>query len=91
LTNPNAYAHMHDMSPIQHIRLNVFKVKQAEFAKLAGTNQSAVSRWEDDSKHFEPSREEMANIRAAASDLGIKWDDRWFFEVPAPEHQQGAA
>ena len=70
------------MSTIRHIRTKVFKVKQAEFARIAGANQSAVSRWEAENSKFEPGRDEMENIRVAARERGLEWDDRWFFEVP---------
>jgi transcriptional regulator with XRE-family HTH domain len=68
------------MTPIEHIRKSVFKVSQAELASFAGTTQASVSRWEGGTQ--EPSREEMANIRAEAAQRGLDWDDRWFFEVP---------
>lgn len=67
------------MRPIENIRRNVFKASQAELARFAGTTQASVSRWEGGLQ--EPSREEMANIRAKAHERGLRWDDRWFFEV----------
>ncbi|WP_442872846.1 helix-turn-helix transcriptional regulator [Aurantimonas sp. C2-3-R2] len=69
------------MSPIKRIRLHVFKLKQKDFADLAGVQQSTVSRWEAGTSLSWP---EMQRIREAASKAGIRWDDKWFFE-PAPE------
>lgn len=69
-----------NMSAIRHIRTDLFKVSQAAFAVIAGTNQSAVSRWENNSS--EPDRDELARIRAEALRRGLAWDDRLFFEAP---------
>lgn len=73
---------MRCMSPIRHIRTEVFQLKQAEFAAVAGVKQSTVSRWENGG---EPSLEEMRAIRRAAAERGIDWDDAWFFQVPSTE------
>lgn len=70
------------MRPIEHIRKNVFEVSQSVFAEIAGTTQASVSRWETGEQ--EPGLEEMARIRAAARKRRIEWDDRWFFDAPAP-------
>lgn len=67
------------MSSIAHIRKNVFRVSQAEFAFLAGVTQPTVSRWENG---VAPSLDEMQSIRRAAADRGIEWDDRLFFDAP---------
>jgi len=67
------------MTPIEHIRRNVFGLSQTAFADIAGTTQASVSRWENG--ELEPGREEMAKIRKRAMQVG-HWDDRWFFEVP---------
>lgn len=72
------------MNQIVHIRKNVFAVSQAEFAQIAGTTQSSVSRWERG--ELEPSRAEMTLIREAAVARGLDWDDRWFFESPKDEN-----
>ena len=69
------------MNAIEHIRRKVFEVTQATFSGYAGTTQTSVSRWENGEQ--EPGLEEMARIRAKAQELGIQWDDRWFFEAPA--------
>lgn len=71
---------MRNMNPIRYIRTEVFKLKQAEFAAVAGVKQSTVSRWENGG---EPSLEEMRAIRQAALDRKIKWNDAWFFNAPA--------
>jgi|GEM_PF-1217281 len=67
-------------TPLECIRTDIFKLKQAEFAVIAGTSQTLVSRWENGVT--EPTREHMENIRKAAIERGIQWDDSWFFRVP---------
>jgi predicted transcriptional regulator len=69
------------MNTIQHIRCNVFRMTQEEFGALAGVPQSVVSRWE--SGRMQPRLSVLRRIRKAAIDRGLKWDDRWFFEVAA--------
>ena len=67
------------MNTIKHIRKNILKLKQHEFAAIAGVNQATVSRWEKGV--LAPSLDEMAAIRAKA--VGKRgWNDRLFFEVP---------
>jgi transcriptional regulator with XRE-family HTH domain len=70
------------MNAIRHIRINVFGLKQQEFADIAGVPQSAVSRWE--TGKAAPSLEEMARIRAEAGKRKLKarWSDRLFFTEP---------
>lgn len=70
------------MNALKHIRINVFGVKQQEFAAIAGVQQSTVSRWEND--EAAPSLEEMNRIRTEAGKrkLKKKWDDRLFFAQP---------
>lgn len=67
------------MSPIQHVRKNIFRMKQADFAALAGVAQPTVSRWE---RGGSPTLAEMQAIREAATARGIRWQDKWFFETP---------
>ena len=68
------------MNPIAHIRKEVFRMKQSDFAALAGVAQSTVSRWE---KHgVPPTLAEMQAIREAAANRKIRWNDTLFFEVP---------
>lgn len=69
------------MYPIRHIRKNIFKLSQTDFAQLAGVTQSAVSNWENGGSL---KSSEMSNIRFAARHLGISWKDEWFFETPEP-------
>ncbi|PWE57158.1 hypothetical protein DEM27_05820 [Metarhizobium album] len=68
------------MRPIAHIRIDVFKQTQADFARLAGVTQGTVSKWEAGT--LAPSQAEMSRIRTAAIRLAMKWDDQWFFVVP---------
>lgn len=69
------------MNALKHIRKNLFKLNQQEFAKVAGVQQSTVSRWENGSGV--PTLEEMQLIRDAAGKLkGVRWNDRLFFDVP---------
>lgn len=70
------------MNQMRHIRKNVFRLKQADFAALAGVTQATVSRWE--SGEWEPTREQLALIRCEAVKIGIAWDDALFFELPSP-------
>ena len=70
------------MHPIEHIRKNVLGISQAALAGIAGVNQATVSRWE--AGEYEPNRDELARIRDEARARGIAWNDRWFFETPAP-------
>lgn len=73
------------MNAIRHIRTKVFKVKQAEFASIAGVTQATVSRWEAVKNPATPSLDEMARIREAAFKRRHRWSDRLFFETPADE------
>lgn len=68
------------MKPIEYIRQKKFRVSQAAFAAFAGVSQPTVSRWE--SGDLEPSREELDRIRSKASELGMAWEDCWFFDDP---------
>lgn len=70
------------MNAVRHIRKNVFRVTQSEFADLAGVGQASVSRWESG---VAPSLDEMQSIRLAAAERGIEWEDSLFFEAPASE------
>lgn len=75
------------MTPIEHIRRNIFDATQAQFAVIAGTTQASVSRWENGEQA--PDQREMERIRNAARKRKIRWHDRWFFE--APRSSAGAA
>lgn len=76
------------MGPIEYIRKQVLGVSQAEFARICETTQPTVSRWE--AEELEPSRIEMARIRAAVKKSRKPWDDRWFFELP-PKKMAGTS
>lgn len=70
------------MGMIRHIRKDLFKVTQVEFGEIAGVTQATVSRWEDGI--LAPDLNELERIRASAIARGLIWDDRMFFERPAP-------
>lgn len=56
---PNAH-NMRGWERHKHIRTKVFRMKQQQFADLAGVPQSRVSRWEHGTA--QPSLDEMARI-----------------------------
>lgn len=66
------------MNVMRHIRVNKFGVSQPEMARIAGVNQSTVSRWE--SGTHTPLSTVFAKIRSEARKRAILWDDAWFFE-----------
>lgn len=68
------------MNRLRYIRQHVFHATQAEMAAIAGVRQSQVSRWENNVRR--PSLRELENIRNAALARGLRWNDRWFFELP---------
>lgn len=69
------------MNAYAWIRVFVFQLSQTEFARLIGTGQNTVSRWE--SGESEPRLHHIATMRTAARERGLNWDDRWIFESPA--------
>jgi transcriptional regulator with XRE-family HTH domain len=70
------------MNQISFLRRQIFKINQAEFAKLAQVGQATVSRWENDENS--PSLYHIKNLRNAAAMRGIAWDHEWLFSaVPA--------
>lgn len=76
------------MNAIKNIRLNVLKMKQHEFAAVAGVDQGTVSRWERGD--LMPSLEAAAKIREAAK--GKRgWSDKLFFEAPKSEQMSEAS
>lgn len=78
------------MQAFSFIRKTIFKLSQAEFAKVAGVTQATVSRWE--SGELIPSHDEMARIREEAEKRNIPWNDAWFFTAPStPDHPEQAA
>lgn len=67
------------MNPVEHIRQNVFGcATQEAFARLLGTTQATVSRWEASGRI--PGHKQ-ALVRDKAGELALLWDDRWFFEA----------
>lgn len=67
-------------SPLFHIRSTVFAISQGEMAKITGTTQSTISRWERG--ELEPDRSHLALIRDYAKKNGIRWNDALFFDPP---------
>ena len=74
------------MRAIERIRRDIFGVKQADFAVIAGTSQGTVSRWENGESC--PSLDQLNSIRAAAAERGLPLDDGMFFDVCAPARPQ---
>lgn len=68
------------MEPIRHIRKQVLRQTQVEFAAVAGVSQATVSKWE--SGKCSPARDELKRIRSEAISRGIEWDDGWLFDAP---------
>lgn len=77
------------MGIIRHIRKDLFGATQAEFGEIAGVTQATVSRWEDGI--LAPDLTELDRIRSAAIERGIRWNDRLFFEAPAPTPSEKSA
>lgn len=77
-----------DMHPIKHIRKNVFKVRQAEFAAIAGVTQATVSRWEAAKGGAAPTLDELARIRDEAARRRLRWADKMFFDRPDASKQE---
>lgn len=73
---------MYVMSVIRSIRTEVFRVSQAEMARIAGVTQPTVSRWE--AGLISPNLDEITLIRAAAKQRRLKWRDNFLFEFEAP-------
>ena len=70
------------MNAITYIRKKVFGLTQQEFARIAGVQQSMVSRWENGASA--PTLDEMNRIREAAAGRKLmrKWRDDLFVSVP---------
>lgn len=69
-------------TPFRFIREQVFKVPtQDAFAEMLGYTQAQISRLESGSRRI--SRSTQDRIRDLARKRDVKWQDKWFFEVPA--------
>jgi hypothetical protein len=69
------------ITPARYIRERVFHIEtQTEFGELIGHHPSVICRFECGVRPL--TRRAQESIRAAAKKRGIKWNDRWFFEVP---------
>lgn len=69
------------MNQIRYIRTKIFGMTQAEFADVIRSDQSTVSRLENDIRGLD--QEKMLLIRAAAKRRRLAWNDTWFFEAAA--------
>ncbi|MFG1462301.1 helix-turn-helix transcriptional regulator [Xanthobacter sp. DSM 24535] len=77
------------MSALLHIRTELFKISQAEMARIAETTQATVSRWENG--RSSPDLTHLERIRAAAQERGVKLKDAIFFAAPrARAREEGA-
>ena len=77
------------MTPAEFIRKKVFGVRsQTKFGELLGYSQVQVWRWETGGEPI--SRAAQERIRAKARELGLEWNDSWFFEVPPVEAEKVA-
>lgn len=65
------------MLPIARIRKELFGISQAEMARIAGTTQPTISRWEDG--ELQPDLHELTLIRAEALRRGLAWSDSAIF------------
>ena len=70
-----------ESSPGVFIRTKIFQQKtQASFAALIGCSQAELSRFENGEREISPRVQKL--IRKKAVEMGIVWDNNWFFEVP---------
>ncbi len=68
------------VTPFRHIREFVFgESKAAPFADALGISRPHLSRLESGES---PSHALLIRVRRLAAERGIKWEDRFFFEVP---------
>lgn len=73
-------------TPGEFIRTNIFKVEtQKAFADLIGCTQAEISRFENEERPISTRVQKL--IREKAAELGIPWDNNWFFEVPQVKHE----
>lgn len=78
------------MNNIRFIRTKVFRVSQAEFARIADTGQAVVSRWENG--EGSPSLMQLRLIREEAKRRALAWDHDWLFgNVPEEQIKAGAS
>lgn len=81
---------MSTASRFRHIRTQVFKMSQQEFADALNQHlpssrsrsQSTISRWENDGDPLIPDHDDLTAMRELAKARGIKWRDSWLFETP---------
>jgi transcriptional regulator with XRE-family HTH domain len=72
---------MSELSTARYIREHVFGIPtQAEFARLLNYTQATISRFE--TGEIVAGRDFQERVRALARERKVRWNDRWFFEVP---------
>lgn len=70
------------VTPMRWVRTAVFKLRQEDFASVAGVSRPAVSRYETETDN--PPYPVLRRIRAEAQRLGLEFSGDWFFAVPSP-------
>lgn len=69
------------VTPFRYIREIAFaEPVAARFAEAISISRPHLSRLERGER---PSHDLMTRVRTLASDRQVRWDDAWFFEVPA--------
>lgn len=78
------------MTPLKFVRSIVLKISQAEFARLLGVQEAAVSKWETGRVANPPI---ISRIRpvvlALVRERRLPWRDEWLFERPVCDDCQG--
>lgn len=68
-----------NMTPLKHIRTQVFGLTQVQFSEQLDVKQSTISKAETQGRISTSLQE---SIRGFAKNSGVAWNDSWFFEVP---------
>jgi len=68
------------MNAMHRLRTEVFHASQQEMARIAGVNQSTISKWESGAQI--PLSTALGKIRDYAKRRYPKWQDSWLFEGP---------
>ncbi|CAN1564722.1 Cro/C1-type helix-turn-helix domain [Caulobacteraceae bacterium] len=79
------------MSPIRFVRSVVLGLTQAEFARLLGVREAAVSKWETGRVVDLPIGSKIRPaVLKIVEERGLPWQDSWLFEVPVCDACVGA-